>query len=101
MAPKRVASERLKPRVIYAINVIITQVTQIPIVIKLRTTFPTSYSSESFKLNPPSKSIIATETDTTGSNRSPKRASGFRNPVTGPATKPKTRRNKIGGTRRR
>ena len=49
-----------------------SQVIAIPMVIKLITTFPTDLSSEIFKLNPPSNSIIATEIETNGNSRFPK-----------------------------
>ena len=46
-------------------------------VISLLTAPPISRSSETLRLNPPSKRMIATESETTGKSRSPSSRSGW------------------------
>jgi len=66
-------------------------------IISVIITFPTSRSSPSLRVSPPSNNNRATEKETIGRSRSPKRASGLRNPVIGPAINPITRKNNIDG----
>jgi hypothetical protein len=80
-----------------AARLAITQVITTPDVVNLSTTGVIVFISLIFRLRPPSKSITATERDTTGSKRSPSNTSGSNIPSTGPAIKPAAIRSNMEG----
>ena len=68
-------------------------------IINVIITRPTSFNSPSLNVNPPSNKSNATDIETIGRSRSPNKASGCKNPVTGPAINPIIRKNNIDGNR--
>jgi len=78
-----------------------TTVISAPTVTRLQTDAPMARRSRALRLSPPSNRISPTASETRGKRISPKSASGSRNPVTGPATKPTASSRRMDGTRRR
>lgn len=82
-------------------NALKSQVASAPMVSRRVITPPTSRSSLSERLKPPSNRMSATDSETRGYSRLPNNSSGWRKPVTGPARMPNTSNSRMEGSRSR
>ncbi len=102
IVPRMMETARPVRRKRWAAAAVSTAVTRAPIVHRLRITAPDSCSSPNRSVSPPSKRIKATARETRANKKSAARNwSGFRNPVTGPATNPTTNSSRMDGIRSR